>query len=331
MFDLLTNPPRIDLSLFTRKNLEGLTPFALAIAHGTNHMIETMISNINIASLADELPILIDMLAKRSSDFPNKLLEGLLRHHYQPDRYVNLLHIICHYNNPKLLRYILDDIQTQWKTNRELLEITDEHGYTPLLIAAYYGHHPMIEFLLERKAKYLHVMTHEKKNILHLIAQRQHTHVLEQFSARIPPNDLIILMNSQPFQGTPLHEISRTPNVQFCQLMLAKYTGDLFKLFAHQNIDGKTIYHIACQHGRLEMIKYLTSDQLIPNRTNKIRLLAIADDERQTCLHLAAAGGRRRRRKANSPSLYERTFFRTCRCCCLSSSISAGPYQCSHR
>lgn len=292
MFDLLINYPGIDTLLLTRKNLEGLSPFALAIAYGTSKMIVSIMAKTTINSLGEELPIFIDMLAKRTSDFPDGFLERVLLHHYQPEKYSNLLHIICHYDNPKLLEYILDYIQTRSKNNEERLETTDEHGYTPLLTAGYYGHQQMIEFLLNRKAKYLHVMTHEKKNLLHLIAQRQHMHVLQRLLTKLPPNDLIILMSCQPYQSTPLHEITRTANVQFCQFMLSKYTGDRMKLLEHQNAYGKTVYHQACEHGRLEMIKFLTSDELIPERMKKIRLLAIADDERQTCLHLAAAGGK---------------------------------------
>ena len=292
MFNLLINFPKINLSLLTKKNLEGLTPFSMAIGYGTPHMVNTIVSKFDLNLFQNELPICIDMLAKRSNIFPKILLERFLLNHYHPENAANLLHIICHYNNPQLLQHILDYIQLHTTNFHELLDKIDEHGYTPLLTAIYYGHQSMVELLLERKAKYLHLITYEKKNLLHLIAQRQHIHILENLTKKFSSNDWISLMLNQTFQATPLHEISKTNNVQLCRLMLKIYQGDQMKLFEHQTSDGKTIYHLACEYGRLEMIEYLTSNELIKDKQYKIQLLAIEEDEKRTCLHLAAANGK---------------------------------------
>ena len=299
MFDILINFPRIDLSLLTTKNLEGLTPFSLAINSGTTHMIEIMLTKINWNHIKNDLPIYIDMLAKRPNIFPKIFFEKFLFQHYRPDKSSNLIHIICHYNNPDLLKYILDHIQIHQKNLNEYLEITDEHGYTPLLTAIYYGHKSMVELLIERKAKYINVMTYNKKNILHLIAQRQHIHILEKLKELFNSNDFLNLMSCQIFQSTPLHDLCITNNVQLCRFMLQIYTGDKIKLFQHQNSYGRTIYHQACEYGRLEMIQYLTSNELIKDRQDKIKLLAIGDDERRTCLHLAAAEGKKKIKSMN--------------------------------
>ena len=191
MFDLLIGFLSIRYSLFMKKNLEGLSPFAMAIGYGTPHMINSIVSHVNINLLHQELPICIEMLAKRSQVIPHALLERFLLHHYNPSDSANLLHIICHYNNPELLRHILDYIQRRTKNFSEILNKSDEHGYTPLLTAVYYGHQSMVEILLEHQATYLQIQTYEKQNILHLIAQRQHIHVLEKLSKTLRPNDFI--------------------------------------------------------------------------------------------------------------------------------------------
>jgi ankyrin repeat protein len=291
MFDLLIKLRENNLELFAKKNLEGLTPLSIAIGNGTPHMASVIVSRINRSSFKNELPICIDMLGKRSNKLSKEILEQFLPVYYHPQDSTNILHIICHYDNPDLLKQILDYTQTHFNNANELLEKTDEHGYTPLLTAAYYGHKSMVEILLERKAKYLDILTYEKKNILHLIAQRQHKEILIKLNEKLNQNDFITLMSAHTSQATPLHEISKTNNVELARLMLQIYKGDKIKLFEHQDSHGRTIFHEACEYGRLEMIEYLTQDQLIQDKQTKIRLLDIGDDEKRTCLHLAAGEG----------------------------------------
>ncbi|CAF2588467.1 unnamed protein product [Rotaria sp. Silwood2] len=291
MFNIFINSPKTNSSLFITTNLEGLTPLSMAVGHGTPHMINTIVSRIDTSLFRHELPICINMLAKRSKTLPTEILARFLIYYYRPPESTILFHIICHYDNPELLKYILDFTQGRTNNLNKLLEQTDEHGYTPLLIAAYYGHKSMVEILLGCKVEYLHIMTHDKKNILHLVAQRQHEHVFNILKEKLNADDFLILMSTQPLQATPLHEISKTNNVVLCDSMLKNYNGDKLKLFQHQNAYGRTIFHEACEYGRLEMIKYLTSDDLIKDKQIKIQLLAIGDDERRTCLHLAAAEG----------------------------------------
>jgi len=286
MFDLLMTYISTRTYLLIEKNLEGLSPFSMAIGYGTSHIINTIFSRINFNSIRRELPICIDMLAKHSHTIPQTLLE-----HYNPVNSASLLHIICHYNNPNLLRHILEYIEKRVQNLSDIINQSDEHGYTPLLTAVYYGHQSMMEILLEHQARYLHVQTYEKKNILHLIAQRQYIHVLEKLNEKLVPHDFIHLMSSPSSSGLPLHEICQTNNVQLCRLMFQMYQGKKTYLFEHQNAYGRTIYHQACEYGRLEMIQYLTSYELIHDKQYKIQLLTIGDDEKRTCLHLAAAQG----------------------------------------
>ncbi|CAF1120790.1 unnamed protein product [Rotaria sordida] len=291
MFDRLINSPKLNPSLLTIKNLEGLTPLSMAIGYGTPHMINTIVSRIDTSLFQNELSMCIDMLAKRSKILPTAILERFLLSYHRPQESATLFHIICHYDNPELLKYILDYTQNRTHNLDKLLKQTDEHGYTPLLTAVYYGHKSMVEILLDCKVEYLHIMTHDKKNILHLIAQRQHEHVFKILNEKLNANDFSILMSPQPLQATPLHEISKTNNVLLCDSILKSYKEDKLQLFKHQNVYGRTIFHEACEYGRLEMIKYLTSDNLIKDEQIKIELLAVGDDEKRTCLHLAAAEG----------------------------------------
>ncbi|CAF0747482.1 unnamed protein product [Rotaria sp. Silwood1] len=291
MFDIFINSPKINSSLLTTKNLDGHTPLSMAVGYGTPHMINTIVSRIDTNLFRNELPICIDMLAKRSTTLPTEILERFLLAYYRPQDSAIIFHIICHYDNHELLKYILDYTQKKTNSLNQLLEQTDKHGYTPLLIAAYYGHKSIVEILLDCKAQYLHVMTHDKKNILHLIAQRQHEHVFNVLKNKLKADDFLLLMSTHPLQATPLHDISKTNNVVLCDSMLNSYNGDKLSLFQHQNAYGRTIFHEACEYGRLEMVKYLTSDDLIKDKEIKIKLLATGDDERRTCLHLAAAEG----------------------------------------
>ena len=293
MFQLLLNTSGANLKLLTLKNLEGQTPLALAMCYGTPEMVHELFARCSPTLTQNEIAVCADMFAKRQLDLPDATVKLLLSDSRTQQSHT-LLHIICQQDNPELLKRLLRFIEENRRPLPELLERTDEHGYTPLLSAAYYGHQSMVKLLLEKGAKYLRVFTHEKKNLLHLIAEQQHQHILESLETQLKSEDFVLLMFDQILQATPLHEVCKTNNVDLCRLMLSKCMKIKQTLFQHQDAYGRTVFHEACDHGRLEMIKYLTSEELIPKRKDAMDFLALGDDERRTCLHLAAAKGRRR-------------------------------------
>lgn len=291
MFDILLG--RIDGRtelLITQQNLEGQTPLTLAMCYGTPYMIETLFNKYKLKLKPNEMAECTEMFAKRQIALPDATVELLLSHvRDQPSH--TLLHIVCQHDNPRLLERLLLSARKH-RSLMELLERTDEHGYTPLLSAVYYGRQSMVKLLLEKGAKYLHVVTHEKKNLLHLIAERQHYHILQSIGSQFKGGEFQQLMSCQPLQATPLHEVCKTDNVDLCRLMLSKCPEMRLQLFRHQDAYGRTVFHEACDHGRLDMIKYLTKEEMMPEIKAKKHCLALGDDEQRTCLHLAAAKGR---------------------------------------
>jgi ankyrin repeat protein len=304
MFHILLDKLDGRIELLRQKNLEGQTPLTLAMCYGTPEMIKKLFDTFARKLKPHEIPLCVEMFAKRQLELPDATLKLLLNHRReQPSHTLSLLHIICQHENPKLLERLLNFAGNNPSSLPDLLERTDEHGYTPLLSAAYYGHQSMVELLLQKGPKYIHLTTHENKNLLHLIAEQQHYHVLESVGSQLKGKEFEELMSGQPLQATPLHEVCKTNNVELCRLMLSKCMQIKFQLFKHHDAYGRTVFHEACDHGRLQMIKYLTSDKLIPNKTDRVKFLAIGDDERRTCLHLAAAKGRRDSLRGAMPKL----------------------------
>ena len=290
MFNILLKRLGARTELLKQQNLEGQTPLTLAMCYGTPYMIETLFNTYSSNFKPNEMAVCTEMFAKRQLALPDATVELLLNHVRNHPSHT-LLHIICQHDNPRLLERLLLSASDR-RSLPELLERPDEHGYTPLLSAAYYGRQSMVKLLLEKGAKYRNVVTHEKKNLLHLIAERQHYHVLQSIGSQFKSEDFRELMSGQPFQATPLHEVCKTNNVDLCRLLLSKCLEIRSHLFRHQDAYGRTVFHEACDHGRQGMIEYLTSKELITDIKEKKYYLALGDDEQRTCLHLAAAKGR---------------------------------------
>jgi ankyrin repeat protein len=95
--------------------------------------------------------------------------------------------------------------------------------------------------------------------------------------------------------NTPLHCAARSNQLQICKDLfgITNYTTDLssssvINIVDEKNALGQTAVHVACEMGHKDIVEYFWK------ATNKNRKTGVfkRDDDRRSCLHVAAAKGK---------------------------------------
>ncbi|CAF4082826.1 unnamed protein product [Adineta steineri] len=185
----------------------------------------------------------------------------------------------------------------------------DDEGRTPLHMAAMRGRLHYIKYLIDHEAKVdsidsvhqlplLAVGAVEQDNILHICAKRQVSFdILDMIIKKLSADNTKELMAKQDSNGNlPLHLAAQINTKEeldiWKKLINEKNISEVLKFLSVKNHRGKTVAHEASEQGNVVILESMW--KLIPpddqyNRTKGLHVTA--DNNRFTCLHIAAKNG----------------------------------------
>jgi len=174
----------------------------------------------------------------------------------------NALHIAK--GNLEVLRVFLG--------HKQLYEMTDKDGMTPLMQAAMQGHSEICEALVKAGANPLAVNSLTKQNVLHVAAARGHLAIVKVFLAY---KQLFEMVDKDGWTSLMLAAFSGHSAV--CEALLKAGANPRTK-----HASGQTALHLAARGGKAEVVKSLTVYK---------DLLLLRDNSGQTAFDMAKAGG----------------------------------------
>ena len=208
------------------------------------------------------------------------------------------IHLTCINGRLNLVQYIIEHIPSS-------LELPVRgHGRTPFLTAVYFNQLEVIKYLISKKCN-LSVTDDEGSGAVHISVARRHLNVLKYLidNNYYNPN----ATNHQ--DRTPLHVAVAANEYEILEYLLSKSIPSMSVVWLReikcsldsphdiynnphnavlinvQHEDGNTPLHVACHHGRQNMVSLLLKASLSNNN------LLITNKKGQTPLHLAAASG----------------------------------------
>ncbi|CAF4235355.1 unnamed protein product, partial [Rotaria sordida] len=172
------------------------------------------------------------------------------------------------------------------------LNARNDAGYTPLLTAAFYEANDCFQYLLEiRDIKWMK-RNDDGETVLHILAKsKNHPDSPPVIRKKLGSKDKKdVMMIRDNADNTPLHTAVCSNQLAICEELVG-VTNDNTTPSASKNIIGKknalgqTAIHVACKMGHIAIVKYFWE---VTGEDPKGEL-SRRDDDRQSCLHLAAA------------------------------------------
>ncbi|XP_062595975.1 serine/threonine-protein phosphatase 6 regulatory ankyrin repeat subunit C-like [Saccostrea cucullata] len=172
----------------------------------------------------------------------------------------------CINGNLEMCKYLVN-------TYPHLLDVKDNNGGNALHDAAWGGNIDLLNFLLE-KGFDVKTKRNDGKTVLHLCCMRGKLEMCKYLVNTYPH-----LLDFKDNNGeNALHDAAWAGNIDLLNFLLEKG----FDIKSKRN-DGKTVLHLCCMNGKLEMCKYLVNTY--PH------LLDVKDNNGENALHDAASGG----------------------------------------
>ncbi|CAF3896320.1 unnamed protein product, partial [Rotaria sp. Silwood1] len=242
-----------------------------------------------------------------------------------------LFHFPCRYNNANLLKWLIEqsskpyDPSTRSRGTSIKLDLNkhDHAGYTPLLTAVFYGSTDCVNYLLDTSSLSVKIdeVNADGENILHICAKHPVSKHLFKKLWNLP--EKLKLLEQQDSNGNlPLHVAAANNQMEMCEAFLTAFNGAT-QLLRKKNIQGQTAAHMATEavpHRTGPERHYIDKhekDKYHDSKTNQEENddehnfglptlqkmwditstegreegLFRRDDDRKTCLHLAAANG----------------------------------------
>ncbi|CBY41836.1 unnamed protein product, partial [Oikopleura dioica] len=177
-------------------------------------------------------------------------------------------------NKPKIIKYLS-------ARARDLLEVRDKDGWTPLMIAADQGHFEATDVLLELGAD-LTAKDKNDRNCIFIAAKESNYKYLRHILNKNKSISSTLVNERDTYHNSPCHECCHiNQNTKPAErLKTLQCLTDFGAKVDHKNDEEKTALHIAAENGQITLIEYLTRFD------NK--LLQDWDEEGNTALHLAA-------------------------------------------
>uniref|UniRef100_A0A1X7TR60 Uncharacterized protein n=1 Tax=Amphimedon queenslandica TaxID=400682 RepID=A0A1X7TR60_AMPQE len=261
----------------------------------------TSLHQCNVAAKTSNGSTVLHITCQYSGSLP--ILKHLVENH-QLDLFADNddgmapIHLACSNGRLNLIQYIIEHIPSS-------LELPDsKDGRTPFLIAVYFNQLEVIKYLNSKKCN-LSATDGKGSGAVHISVERGHLNVLKYLIDNNYCNP-----NTISHQDcTPLHVAVAANKDEILQYLLSKSIPsmsivwlreikclldsphDIYNnphnavLINVQDKDGNTPLHVACQHGRQNMVLLLLKASLSNND------LLITNKKGQTPLHLAAASG----------------------------------------
>ncbi|XP_046557360.1 ankyrin repeat domain-containing protein 50-like [Haliotis rubra] len=158
----------------------------------------------------------------------------------------NILHYASIWGNAEIVQYIL---------SHDLVNINSRgrYGATPLMKAAHKGHIDIFEYLVNTKAN-VSLFDFERDNILHYASIGGHRHICQYILSL----DLVNINSRGKYGRTALMWAAFYGQRKVLDLLVSK--GGLTDLV---DAEGQSILHVASSGGRVEMVKYILSQNLV--------------------------------------------------------------------
>ncbi|XP_062573887.1 serine/threonine-protein phosphatase 6 regulatory ankyrin repeat subunit B-like [Saccostrea cucullata] len=177
-----------------------------------------------------------------------------------------VLHICCMNGKLDMCKHLTENYS-------HLLYIKDTGGMDVLHAAACGGNVDLFKFLFE-KGFDITTKRFDGKTVLHFCSMIGNLQICKYLVNTFPP--LLYIEDNDGINA--LHDAARCGSLNVFKFLLEKG----FDINTRKN-DGKTVLHLCCMNGELEMCKYLTE--------NNSRMLYIKDRKGNNVLHAAAWGG----------------------------------------
>lgn len=185
----------------------------------------------------------------------------------QTSKGLTVLDIAVIHGRSTLVRYICS-------THPDMIQITDDNGFTAAHFAAREGRFDILRYLLSKGADGK-LKVHGGNTIVHLAAANGHFVILNLLMGIYP--DLMSIQNDMSF--TALQLAACFGQVEVIDLFRRRGTDLCVK-----TVDGRTLLHLAAFNGHLELVKYLCDR--FPE------LWHVVDKDGNTVVHDAAASGK---------------------------------------
>ncbi|XP_067661991.1 ankyrin-3-like [Haliotis asinina] len=158
----------------------------------------------------------------------------------------NILHLACSKGRLEVLKYILSqnivDINSRGRSKK-----------TPAMIAAECGHEKVVELLMEKGAN-LSLTCDTGSNILHLACSKGRLEVLKYILSQ----NIVDINSRGRSKKTPAMIAAECGHEKVVELLVEK--GANLSLACEK---GSNILHLACSKGRLEVVKYILSQNIV--------------------------------------------------------------------
>ncbi|CAF3799594.1 unnamed protein product [Adineta steineri] len=277
--DVASHPAITSPSLIDQKEEQQNVKKKLMKLFTTNKMDET------------QIPVVFDMIARRKQNEQFNHLENLFEK-ASPQTQEQIIRLACRYDNVALLRWLINRPAPKGYTSK-----INCAEYTPLLTAIFYNSaHCSIDG--EHQLPLLAVGAEEQDNVLHICAKRQVSiDILDMIINKLSTRNIAELMQTKDSSGNlPLHlaaQINTEDELKIWkELIKKKNVSPMFNLLLIKNRRGNTVAHEASEHGNLRILNFMW-EPLLPDKEHAhTKVFYVTDDDnRFTCLHIAAKNG----------------------------------------
>ncbi|XP_014285654.1 transient receptor potential channel pyrexia [Halyomorpha halys] len=200
-----------------------------------------------------------------------------------------VFHLVAEQGNCELLNVFIGSLSRE--VVDDMINKTDNEGYTPLFRAVEGNHHSSVEVLLKFPFRIRYLSTHGtlKGTLLHSAVNGQANNditILKKIIVFVVSNNSYNLdyLNERNSQGLSALELAASHGYRNCVEFLLSYCKQIKDHFLQSIVSEKdTLLHLAAKGGHYRTIEYLLDTYPI--------LITIDDSEKRSALVLAALGG----------------------------------------